>query len=161
MSKVTLIYICVTGILFIPASALAETDSKTMTVSASISSICSVSTTPLDFGEVALTGATNGTATLSVQCTNGGTWSLGMDEGQNFVAAARFLKSGTQKLAYDLFTDPARGARWTGAGAGLKLGTGTGALQTVTVYGQVTTGQTRIATGGVPYTDTIIVTMNF
>lgn len=116
MSKFTLIYICASGTLFIPAPALAETDSKTMTVSASISSICSVSTTPLDFGEVNLTGATNATATLSVQCTNGGTWSLGMDEGLNFVAAARFLKSGTQKLAYDLFTDPARGGLVPGLG---------------------------------------------
>jgi spore coat protein U-like protein len=161
MSKVTVIHICLFGILFIPTTAFAETDSKTMTVSASISSICSISTTPLNFGEVELTGATNATATLSVQCTNGGAWTIGMDEGLNFVAAARFLKSGTQKLAYDLFTDPARGARWTGAGAGLKSGTGTGAQQIVTVYGQVTTGQILIATGGVPYTDTITVTMNF
>lgn len=156
-----LVFIFTGFYISLSSPAYAESATKTMAVSANISSICSISTTPLDFGEVNLTGATNATATLSVQCTNGGAWSLGMDEGQNFVAAARFLKSGTQKLAYDLFTDPARGVRWTGAGAGLKLGTGTGALQTVTVYGQVTTGQILIATGGVPYTDTIIVTMTY
>lgn len=159
--SLSLVFIFAGFYISLSSPAYAESATKTMAVSANISSICSISTTPLDFGEVNLTGATNATATLSVQCTNGGAWSLGMDEGQNFVAAARFLKSGTQKLAYDLFTDPARGVRWTGAGAGLKLGTGTGALQTVTVYGQVTTGQILIATGGVPYTDTIIVTMTY
>lgn len=152
-------FICILG--FASTPALADTDTKTMVVSANISSICSISTTALNFGEVNLTGATNATATLTVQCTNGGSWSVGMDEGLNFVAAARFLKSGTHKLAYDLFTDPARGVRWTGAGAGLVLGTGTGATQTVTVYGQVTTGQILIATNDVPYTDSIIVTMTY
>jgi spore coat protein U-like protein len=84
-----------------------------------------------------------------------------MDEGLNNVAAARFLKSGTKTLAYDIFTDSARGARWTGAGAGLVLGTGNGAAQNVSVYGQVTTGQTLVSSNGTPYTDTIIVTVTY
>lgn len=106
-------------------------------------------------------GAANVTATFSVQCSNGAAWSLGMEEGQMSVAAAPFVKRGTGTLAYDRFKDPARGVRWTAAGASLKSGTGTGAPQSVTFYGQVSTGEILVSTVGVPYPDTIIVTMTY
>ncbi len=161
MYKLRKLTIFIFSALIISSPILAETTTTSMAVSANISSICSFSTSSLNFGEVNITGATNATATLSVQCTNGGAYTIGMDEGLNYVAAARFLKSGTNALAYDLFTDAARGARWTGAGAGLVLGTGNGASQNVTVYGQITTGQTLVSGNDTPYTDTITVTVTY
>jgi spore coat protein U-like protein len=142
-------------------AASAQTSTANMAVSADVSTVCSFNTTPLAFGEMALTGATPGTATLSITCTGGGAYTVGLGNGLHNVAAQRNLVSGVKILAYDLFQDPARGTRWGDAGAGLVSGTGTAAVQTLTVYGSITTGQALVGDGGTPYTDTILVTLTY
>lgn len=142
-------------------AASAQTSTANMAVSADVSTVCSLDTTPLAFGEMALTGATPGTATISVTCTGGGAYSVGLGNGLHNVAAQRNLVSGANVLAYDMFQDPARGTRWGDAGAGLVLGTGNAAVQTLTVYGAITTGQALVADNGTPYTDTILVTLTY
>jgi spore coat protein U-like protein len=141
--------------------ASAQTSTANMAVSADVSTVCSLDTTPLAFGEMALTGATPGTATLSITCTGGGAYTVGLGNGLHNVAAQRNLVSGVKILAYDLFQDPARGTRWGDAGAGLVSGTGNSAVQTLTVYGSITTGQALVADNGTPYTDTILVTLTY
>jgi spore coat protein U-like protein len=141
--------------------ASAQTSTANMAVSADVSTVCSLDTTPLAFGEMALTGATPGTATLSITCTGGGAYTVGLGNGLHNVAAQRNLVSGVNILAYDLFQDPARGTRWGDAGAGLVSGTGNAAVQTLTVYGSITTGQALVADNGTPYTDTILVTLTY
>jgi spore coat protein U-like protein len=142
-------------------AASAQTSTANMAVSADVSTVCSFDTTPLAFGEMALTGATPGTATLSITCTGGGAYTVGLSNGLHNVAAQRNLVSGVHILAYDLFQDPARGTRWGDAGAGLVLGTGNAAEQLLTVYGSITTGQALAADNGTPYTDTILVTLTY
>ena len=83
-----------------------------MAVSASVSSVCSVAATPLAFGEVALSGATPGTATVTVNCTGGGAYTVGLGNGLHNIAAARFLQSGVNTLAYDLFKEVGYANRW-------------------------------------------------
>ena len=96
--------------------ALATTATSSIAASATVSTVCAMTTTPLAFGEVALsgvtTGATPGTATVNVTCTGGGTYSVGLDSGLNNVAAQRNLKSGSNVLGYGLFTDLAHGTVW-------------------------------------------------
>lgn len=141
--------------------AWAATDTANMSASAEVSTVCTFDTTPMAFGEVALTGATPGTATISVTCTGGGDYTVGLGNGLNNVADQRNLVSGANALAYDLFKEVGHATRWGDAGAGLVLGTGTATEQELTVYGQITTGQTLVSGNGVPYTDTVLVSLTY
>lgn len=160
MNRIILSALAVSGVL-VSQGASAATETSDMDVSASVSSVCSVDASPLAFGEVALSGATPGTADIAVNCTGGGAYTVGLGNGLHNVAAARFLQSGSNTLAYDLFKEIGHTTRWGDAGAGLVSGTGSGAEQTLTVYGQITTGQTLVSGNGTPYTDTILVTLTY
>ena len=61
--------------------AWAATQSATIASSATVTTVCSLSTTALTFGEVALSGVTNGTASVGVTCTGGGAYTVGIDTG--------------------------------------------------------------------------------
>jgi spore coat protein U-like protein len=143
--------------------ARAATTTGTIAVSATVSTVCSLATTPLTFGEVALTGATTGatpgTATITVTCTGGGAYSVGLDSGLNNVAAQRNLKSGTALLAYGLYTDLAHGTVWPVAPG--VTGTGNAAAQILTVYGLIPAGLPIVSGSGTPYTDTVTVTVTY
>jgi len=145
----------------VSAHAASAQATANMAVSADVSTVCTLDATPLAFGEMALTGATPGTATLSVTCTGGGAYTVGLGNGLHNVAAQRNLVSGANVLAYDLFKDIGHATRWGDAGAGLVSGTGNAAEQNLTVYGQITTGQALVSGNGTPYTDTILVTLTY
>jgi spore coat protein U-like protein len=147
----------------IAQDAAATTATSSIAASATVSTVCAMTTTPLAFGEVALsgvtTGATPGTATVNVTCTGGGTYSVGLDSGLNNVAAQRNLKSGSNILGYGLFTDLAHCTVWPVAPG--VAGTGTAAAQTMTVYGLIPAGQPLVSGSGTPYTDTVQVTLTY
>jgi spore coat protein U-like protein len=139
--------------------ASAATATTSMAASATVSTVCSVSTTSLPFNEVALSGVTTGTATVSVTCTNGGAYDVGLDNGLNGGGTARVLASGTDLLNYDLFQDTLHASRWGNTvGTDTVAGVGNGAVQDLTVYGQIAAGQT-LTTGS--YTDTVLVTVTY
>jgi spore coat protein U-like protein len=142
-------------------AASASTQTANMSASADVSTVCTMDSTPLAFGEVALSGATPGTATVNVTCTGGGEYTVGLGDGLHNVAAQRNLVSGANTLAYDLFKEVGHTTRWGDTGAGLVAGTGTAVEQSLTVYGQITTGQTLLAGNGAPYTDTVLVTLTY
>jgi spore coat protein U-like protein len=148
---------------FVAQDSWATTATSSLSVSATVSTVCSLSTTPLAFGEVALsgvtTGATPGTATITVNCTGGGAYTVALDSGLNNVAAARNLKSGSNLLGYGLFTDLAHGTVWPVAPG--VAGTGSAAAQTLTVFGLIPAGQVLVSGSGTPYTDTVTVTLTF
>ena len=160
MKRIILSAIAVSGAL-LSQSASAETQTANMAVSASVSTVCSLDSTPLAFGEVALSGATDGTATINVNCTGGGAYTVGLGNGLHNVAAQRNLQSGVNVLAYDLFKEVGHTTRWGDAGAELVSGTGSDIEQSLTVYGQITTGQTLVSGNGTPYTDTVLVTLTY
>jgi spore coat protein U-like protein len=149
--------------ILVASGAWAATTTGSIAVSATVSTVCSLGTTPLNFGEVALTGATtgatNGTATITVTCTGGGAYSVGLDSGLNNVAAQRNLKSGTNLLAYGLYTDLAHGTVWPVAPG--VAGTGNAAAQALTVYGLIPAGLPIVSGSGTPYTDTVTVTVTY
>lgn len=160
MNRFMLTAVGVSGAL-LSQTAWAATETANMEVSATVSTVCSLSTTPLAFGEVATSGPTDATATVSVNCTGGGAYTVGLGNGLHNVAAQRNLQSGVNLLAYDLFKEVGRTTRWGDSGAELVSGTGSAALRNLTVYGQVTTGQTLVAGNGTPYTDTVLVTLTY
>ncbi len=110
----------------------------------------------LDFGTHGLiTANIDSSSTLSVQCTIGTTYDIGLNFGIN---GFRRLATGGNTIFYDLYQDAARTTWWDPAPFGAVGGTGTGSAQSYTVYGRVF-NQATPPNG--TYTDTITVTVTF
>jgi spore coat protein U-like protein len=152
------------SVLAFAQPAAAETSTANFPINATISSTCSLSATGIDFGEVGTAGATtlqtDGTGSITVTCTTGGAYSIGLDDGLYNVAAQRNAQSASNTLAYDLYSDAARGTVWTSAAAPV-TGTGNAAAQVITVYGRIAAGLPFAASNGAPYNDTVLVTLTY
>ncbi|MDN3565354.1 spore coat U domain-containing protein [Paeniroseomonas aquatica] len=151
----------VAGILLGPAPAVhAATTTTTMAVSATVLSFCSVSALPLAFGNYS--GALlSASTTVSVTCTLGTTFNLGIDAGlgSGATVAARQMTFGGNTLTYGLYSNAgATTVIGTSIGTNTISSTGTGSSQSITVYGQVPAGQ-AVAPG--LYTDTVTVTITY
>lgn len=150
------------------APAQAGTSTGSFQVSATVISSCSVAGTTLNFGTALdpLNSAVpvDATSTLTVQCTNTTPYTLALSAGINAggasVFGSRAMKNGARSLPYQLYLDVARASVW-GDGTASSLtqsGVGTGASQSVTIYGRLPS-----LTGIVPgsYTDTVTVTISY
>ena len=160
MKRILLATVALVGVLG-ARNAWAATDTATMGVSASVATVCTFTTTPLDFGAVALTGATPGTGAVNVTCTGGGAYTVGLGAGTHAAGGQRNLASNGNLLAYGLFQDAGYATAWTDTGPGLLAGVGNAATQVLTVYGQIAAGQTLVSGNGTPYTDTVLVTLTY
>jgi spore coat protein U-like protein len=151
-------------------SAFAGTATSSMSVSATVSGNCTIdASSGLAFGayDPVVTNATtalNGTATISVTCTNGSPATLTLDQGLNpaggstNAAPLRQMASGGNIIGYGLFQDVANTIVWGNtAGTGVAY-TGTGVAGSLTVYGQIPAGQ-NVPAG--TYTDTVVATVTF
>jgi len=141
----------------------AATATGSMGVTANVGTTCTVSATPLNFLTVNHLAVTNAQATVTVTCTAGGVYYVGLDPGGNFASATRNLKgTGTSSLlAYGLFQDAGYSIPWgntPGDGGNAVMGTGTGSAQALTVYGQMPSGQTLTAD---VYGDTVSITVTY
>jgi spore coat protein U-like protein len=139
----------------LPAPAIASTVGGSLATSATVTANCTVSTTPLAFGNVDSTSASNVDATggLSITCTNGSAWtaSAGVGAGSGASYASRKMTAGSA----------ARTTVWGDgtASTGTIGGTGNGSAQSVTVYGRVGGGQNGVPVGS--YADTVAVTITY
>ncbi len=145
-------------------AAFAATANSNMGVSGSVANNCTISAGALSFGAyntLAVT-AQDGTATLSVACTTGASAPIALGFGVNGTTTQRKLTDGAATpnlLSYDLYTDAAHTAVWGNtAGTNDRAYTGTGAADTVTVYGRIPAGQ-NVPAGS--YTDTVQATITF
>jgi spore coat protein U-like protein len=110
--------------------------------------------------------AVTGTTTISATCTNGSPYSIGFDNGANYLTTRRMATGGVY-LGYGLYIDSGFTRPWTTALTnstctvlnGCFLGTGTGVAQTISVYGQVPTVATAPASG--TYSDTVNMTITY
>jgi len=144
----------------------AATGTTNLSVSATVSINCTITTTPVAFGayDPIVANATTGldaTGTLVVACTKGSTATLGLGLGGNALASVRRMVDGaTNNLTYELYQDTGRATVWGNATVGL-LTTGAApskAARTFTVYGRVAAGQ-DVPAGS--FTDTVVATVNF
>ena len=129
---------------------------------ATISAICLVSATTVDFGSNGvLAGTIDGAGSLSVQCTNTTPYvvSLGLGTGTGvLLPTARKMTKGTETVTYGLYSDVNRAVAW-GTGAGQTVsGAGTGNAASIPVYGRIPSQTTPSA--GV-YNDTVVVTVTY
>ena len=145
-----------------PASAVAQANPATTTfnVTATVLKDCIVSATALAFGNY--TGAVNtNTSTVTVTCTNSTTYSVGLGVGlaTGATVTTRQMQNGAVLLNYGLYSNGTWTTNWGNTLAtNWVLGTGNGAAQNITVYGQIPAGQ-YVTPGS--YADTISVTVTY
>jgi len=150
---------------FAATPALAGSANANLGVSATVNGNCTISTNPVAFGAVDTLAGTevDAAGSIVVTCTNGTAWyasgSVGTGTGATF--ASRKMKSGANLLNYTLYTDSGRTAGWGDGTSSTSLltATGSGAAQTVGVYGRVFSGQNTAPAGS--YSDTVSVTVTY
>jgi len=144
-----------------PTPARAATAPSTMAVNATVQATCLNTVTPLAFG--VYTGAlAAATATVTVTCTNTTLYNVGLNAGLGTgatVTTRALTGPATAQLAYLLTSDAGYATNWGNTvSADTVAGTGTGAAQPITIYGQIAAGQ-YFAPGA--YTDTITATVTY
>ncbi len=135
--------------------------STTVSVTGSISPVCTVSTTALAFGSYVQTAASLGTGTVTVTCTNTAPYQISLGAGANSNGTSRRMAGPSgARLSYTLYSNSARTTLWgDGTTYGSKVSaTGSGAAQARTVYGTIPAGQAP--TPG-SYSDTVLVTVEY
>jgi spore coat protein U-like protein len=156
----TIRYLALTGaaVAAVAAQPALAADTAELAVSAEVSGVCNVTTSPVAFGSVDVTAAGDIDATggFSVICTSGTAWTAAADAGDGTGAstAARKMTSGANLLNYALYTDAGRTTNFVSA-----TGTGSGAAQASTIYGRVPTGQTSVPAGS--YVDSVTVSLTY
>lgn len=149
-------------LLLAAPAAQAATASGSFNVQVVIQETCIVtspSSTTLDFGTQTLLNANVDAQTnISVQCTTGTDYDISLDNGLN---TSRRMRQGATAnyINYQLYTNSTRTTVWpTTAGTAPYTNLGTGAAQTITVYGRIP-AQTTPPAG--TYTDTVAITVTY
>jgi spore coat protein U-like protein len=142
----------------------AATTTTTFPVTATVLKACIVNANPLNFGNYDPTAATplDGTTTLSVLCTVGTSFTVGLSAGASTGATVttRKMTNGANVLSYALYQEAARTNNWGNTpGTDTPPATTAPVLPTsLTVYGRVAAGQNVVAGA---YNDTVTVTVNY
>ena len=143
------------GMAVIPAHAV-STATTTMAVSATITATCTIAATALSFGAYTQAAASSSTSTLTVTCTDLSAYTVGLDGGgAGATATQRYMTGATNTTAhlnYNLYSNAGNTTVWGNTTANEVSGTGTGTAQTLTVYGQIPSGQNLPADS---YSDTV------
>lgn len=143
----------------------AATTSGVLTVQATVVAACSAASGTLAFGTIDPGAGTSSlpSVNLSVTCTQGTSFSVGLGDGANASGTQRRMKGASQAqyLAYDLFRDSAGTQRFGDSVASQRLvgQTGLGATaNSIAVYGAVAGGQSAPAD---TYSDTVPITVYY
>lgn len=142
---------------------------STLTVNFKVANDCIIGAPAIDFGSAPLTGSFNPvTRTITIRCSKGAAYNVGIDNGTHPSGSIRRLSDGTGFIAYDLFYPAGSTSRWGSAGAERRsssvatsnAGLYNGATsQTYTYTARITAGQATPAAG--TYTDTLTIDVQF
>jgi spore coat protein U-like protein len=166
------------GVVATPAPAQAAGSATgTIGISLNVSAACvvngatSVSTTLGQVGSVAFASqpglfgntdasmvATGGGSGISVLCSPGSTPTLTVGTGANDASGVHYMASGSNKIAYHLYSDSGRTTE-IGVNQALSLGTATSTAFSVPIYGRVSSNGQVVAAGS--YADTVQVTLSW
>ena len=132
-------------------------------VTATILQNCRVSATNLNFGTVAvLNSNVDASSTLTVSCTNGTPYNVGLSAGTGAgatVSSRKMTSAGGATIAYSLYANGSRTTVWGNTvAADTVSGTGSGLAQNYTVFGRVP-AQTTPAPA--TYSDSIVATVTY
>jgi spore coat protein U-like protein len=138
------------------------TGTATFTASATVSSICQIGATSVNFGtRGVLDAAVDATGTVTALCTSGTGYTLSLNGGlSGSPPAARLMTQGLATVTYGLYKDAGRTQVWGDAGTpgSTVSGSGNGTNAMYTVYGRVP-AQTTPAAGA--YSDTVVATVTY
>jgi spore coat protein U-like protein len=156
-------YLLLAALALAAPSGFAATTTTTFAVTATVVSSCTLlGGVPLAFGVYTPGVEKDASTSFTATCTNGTPYTLALSVGSGSGAtfATRLMTSGADTLDYSLYTDAGRTTLWgDGTGGSTTVAsTGTGLLQTFTVYGRIPSS--AAADIGV-YTDTITVTATY
>lgn len=142
--------------------AQAGTVTANMPVQIIIQNACAITVAPtlLDFGTQGVLNANfDSTSDMSVTCTTGAVYDIGLNGGASGSVAARTMTNGTAFVGYQLYQEAGRTTVWGDTvGTDTQQRTGTGTVEVVTVYGRVPPQTTPIAG---TYLDTVLVTVTY
>lgn len=146
----------------IPAAAATATG--VMPVTAVALNSCLVAATPMVFGTVnQLAGsATDSTAALTISCTPGTNYTVGLDQGLHASGGVRQMEGllATDTLPYTLYSNASRTTPWGNTnGTDTIAGTAGLVASILTVYGRIPANAPLARAGA--YTDAVTVTLTF
>lgn len=152
------------AIALVASPAQAQTATNTLTVEADVLGVCTIDAATLDFDNYdATAGDLDDSSDITVNCTQGSTFWIGLDLGGDPAGTTRQMANGTSRLQYELYRDAARTQAWDNTDGGLgtvaatHTGVGLGA-QTIPVYGTIP-GNQLVPAGY--YSDSVTMTVNF
>ncbi len=144
------------------------TASGTVTVTMIVSKDCVINAPSLDFGSAAFVGSFDPvTQTIAIRCSKGTAYTVGIDNGMNYLASRRLAHGGAY-IGYEIYFPATSTSRWGSSGAerrnsadatgnaGLYTGT---TDQTYSYKAQILAGQATPPAG--TYTDTLLVDVQF
>ena len=162
------ILLLLVGLVVVSALARpeAQTATASLTVSASVTKNCTITTAPVTFGAYDPVAA-NATAPLdaigsvTVACTKGAVAKVGLNGGANAQGTTRRMGQGTAEyLTYEIYKDTTHATIWGDtADTALDIPAAPNRNpRTFTAYGRIAAAQDA-AVGN--YTDTVVATVNF
>lgn len=162
-SIITSTVLAVAGVLALGLTASAsQTQTATFPVTATVVANCTISASPMAFGNYTFGAASNSTSTITLTCTNTSPYNVGLNQGTATGATVTnrsMTGPGSALLHYILTKDAAFATNWGNTvGTDTVAGTGSGSVQTITVYGQAPASQT-VAPGA--YSDTVTATVTY
>ena len=167
MRRILIVFIYFALVSIASESGLsAQQASASLTVNATVTKNCTISTTPVAFGnyDPVVANATtplDGLGSVTVTCTKGAPAKVGLGVGSNAQGTTRRMSlSATAYLTYELYRDASRTTVWGDTvDTALDLPAAPDRNpRTYTVYGRVPSAQD--ATVGT-YSDTVVATVNF
>jgi spore coat protein U-like protein len=124
---------------------------------------CTISTTPVAFGDYNVLSSTpkTTTGTVTYQCTLGVNIIVTLGRGSSSAFDPRTMRNGAEVLNYNLYREAAYQTIWGDGTGGTQTYTALATVlfpTTVTVYGRLPAGQ-NVAAGS--YTDSVVATIIF
>jgi spore coat protein U-like protein len=139
-----------------------QTRSASFTTTATVLATCRVAATSMNFGSVAaLSSSVDASSSITVRCTNGTPYNVGLSAGNGAGATVfnRKMTNAGSTVSYSLYINSARSTVWGNTvGTDTVGGTGSGNDQTLTVNGRVPAQATPAPAN---YADTIVVTVTY
>jgi spore coat protein U-like protein len=164
MKALKLPFLILATLLALPTIGRAQTSTNNLSVSATVQAACSIDAAALGFGTYDPNAALDQNTTITVRCTQGASFWVGLGPGLN-AGATRQMTDGTSFLGYELYrsaADRTAGTVWTDADPGLAshLPAGVAGYQpyTIDLYGRIAANQWVPAA---TYNDTVVMTVNF
>lgn len=150
-------------------SGFAQTATSDLSVTATVSNNCTITTSAVAFGAydpIVANASTprDAAGTVTVTCTSGAVTKITLGQGVNFntgstdAAPNRRMINGANFLSYAIYQETGRTTAWGNTALTGVAHTGTGTETAISVYGRIPAAQNVPAAS---YSDTVVATVTF